>query len=266
MNISIDPICYERTKTRRSMAPTDRTEIDDFALVDADGLTPEGEELLVRLKNSDTLVQSKDTETISDETDRPAELDDLLNIIEQALLSDDPWARNGGMRAVLDLVNLAPEAGAELIEPALEALREPGASSAKNELIKALWGVYRNTDNSIGKGDAIYADLISGNDRLVVERAVEYIGGAVMDAPEEFPKTLDAIVEVLDTPDESIASNAVIVIGVVARDAPHCLPDPEHLTTKLKEVRKYTFLEDERETINKALRFVEKAATTDIEG
>lgn len=224
----------------------------------------EGDEIRTKLTGSDEQVQYSAAERLVEiGTEHPEWLANHVDLVEHALLSDQSRVRNRGMRAVLDVVNEDPSAGTQLIDPALEAVRKQGAPSAKGDLIKALWGIHQNTDASISTGDAVYADLISTANTLVVERVVEYIGGAVMDDPEAFPETITSMVEALDVPDKSVVTNTVIVLGVIARDAPESLPDPEALAEKLESVRDRQLLQDEKDTIDKALRFVRDAATSD---
>lgn len=224
------------------------------------------EDLRSKLGTADEQTQSEGGQRLVNIGEQnPDWLGKHVDLIEKALASEFSGVRNKGMRATLLLVNEDPEAAGDLVAPAIEALQTSAAPSAKNELIKALWGIHHNTDTSISAGDEVYAELISTADPFVVDRALEYIGGAVVDEPDSFPETIRSVVEALEKPDKSIITSATVILGVIARDAPESLPDREHIIRTLEKVRDWEMVQPQRETIEKSFRDV-RAAEVQREG
>lgn len=199
-----------------------------------------------------------DTLRVVADTD-PAVMAEHVDLLRPALTSENRFVVVRSATPVAAVASFSPTAVADMVpelQSALETVQAPEYAAISN-LVGSLAVVHRKTDTDASAADGRIAELLRHEDTDVRCRVAEQIAATVQQHPRDFPETLDAFVDALESVSPRLKEPAVKTVTYLASADPEVVPRIENVWDELLRARDNGNLD--AETIEKALYMTEPA-------
>lgn len=214
------------------------------------------DDLQAILESGDTEERQEVAEMLQDSARAaPSIVAGHTDLLETALHDDDPTVQRFGAVATANVCNTNPEIVAEFVDALVEAYPMTGHYySEQGAIIRALGIIGNETSTSLCQFDSWFAELLRDNDGIAPSEVAENIGAVVVDAPHEYPATVQALIAALDNVDPRTRSSAMKAVSLIARDDVTALPEPDRALDAVTQLHDHRDIDTN--AVNRAIRMI----------